>query len=231
MTSENSLDLITWSSNCSWTEVGAELIRRTLPFKSRAAWDQMSTVFSGIPTCIACKKGHQRKFHCFCSRISLHPFPGRHNQLVGGSWNCLHESTGHHHIIDPLPSGYLGMPLVVKPLIVTLRCSKYQQYFTSPTVKSVESHFCHATLYWIAILEVEELLKHIATHQLFKPMPLWNSESKGWDKSTFCPSFLMDTFPNSIQVCSKEGSSNDSQIACYGNDHDPAHMPTCTLRK
>ena len=81
-----------------------------------------------------------------------------------------------------------------------------------------------------AQLRVEELLKHIAARQLSKPMPLRNSDGKSWDKSTFCHSFLIDTFPNSIQVCSKGGSSADSQISCYGNDHDPAHMATCTLR-
>lgn len=76
-------------------------------------------------------------------------------------------------------------------------------------------------------LEVNELLKRVATRQLSKPMPLRNSDGKSWDKSTFCHSFLINTFPNSVQVCSK--GSSDS-IACYGNDHDPAHMATCTLR-
>ena len=34
MTSENSLGFVTWSGSSAWTEVGAELIRRTLSFSS-----------------------------------------------------------------------------------------------------------------------------------------------------------------------------------------------------
>ena len=79
-------------------------------------------------------------------------------------------------------------------------------------------------------LKVDELLKRVATRQLLKPMPLRISDGKSWDKSTFCHSFLIDTFPNSIPVCSKDGSTASNSILCYGNDHDPAHMATCTLR-
>ena len=95
-------------------------------------------------------------------------------------------------------------------------------------VTSVLPHIC--TNKTSIQLEVNELMQRIATRQLSKPMPLRN-DGKSWDKSTFCHSFLIDTFPNSVQVCSKDSSgSSSNSIVCYGNDHDPAHMATCTLR-
>ena len=80
-------------------------------------------------------------------------------------------------------------------------------------------------------LRVNELLKRIATRQLTHPMPLLNSSGKLWDKSTFCHKFLIDTFPKVVKVCSaEEGVAKEESIVCHGNDLDPAHMSTCTLR-
>lgn len=97
----------------------------------------------------------------------------------------------------------------------------------SKVTSSIMPHINQSSLH----LQVYGLLKRIATRQLSSPMPLRNDEGKTWDKSTFCHKFLIDTFPNSVQVCSKGGANGASDsIACYGNEHDPAHMATCTLR-
>ena len=79
-------------------------------------------------------------------------------------------------------------------------------------------------------LEVDQLLKRITSRQLSKPMPLRNNNGKSWDKFTFCHSFLIDTFPNRVRVCSSGSTDTHDSISCYGNDLDPAHMATCTLR-
>ena len=109
--------------------------------------------------------------------------------------------------------------------IAPLTNNRPHQLSNSSKVTSVLSQIDKASIQ----LEVNQLLKRIATRQLSKPMPLRNDDSKSWDKSTFCHNFLIDTFPNPVGVCSSSTDSSDS-IACYGNDHDPAHMATCTLR-
>ena len=81
-------------------------------------------------------------------------------------------------------------------------------------------------------VRVNNLLKEIASRQLSKPMPLVNSAGKLWDKSSFCHKFLIDTFQNVVHACSNDGQgANEAEsIICRGNDNDPTHMLTCTLR-
>lgn len=81
-------------------------------------------------------------------------------------------------------------------------------------------------------LRIDDVLKRVATRQLSKPMPLINRDGKSWDKltSTFCHSFLIDTFSSHVSTCSSKGSTSSDSIECYGNNDDPAHMATCTLR-
>ena len=86
MTSENSLLLVTWSGSKAWTEVGAELMRRTLSL-SKAEQQEMKWEVSSVRSPQSYTMGHQERIHCFCSGISPHLFLGRHIQPIGGSWS------------------------------------------------------------------------------------------------------------------------------------------------
>ena len=76
---------------------------------------------------------------------------------------------------------------------------------------------------------VDKLLKHIATSQLSRPMPLVDPEGKVWSDSSFCGKFLLNTLSTQVPVCSNKVSQSDS-IVCYGSDFAPGTMGSCTLR-